>query len=688
MAYGPARAAKGYARVDEIDITSFLKDGENLVQVYVQSCRTATLCFPCEEPLFGAEISADGKIVKTTADFKAYEMTDKLRKVERMSSHRGYLEIYDGDMRGETDVDKFQTLTLKEVTRPKLLQRNVRFALNEKAVATLYETGGVSIDDTRYWENDFMRLFKSEEKIHSYTHEQCEYIMSRDLMRFVFDKNAENVPYRYKTYAFEKVHCGKFSLKLRVEKRTQIYLIYDDLLIDGYVKFNREQILHGLKWTLEKGEYELYSGEVYEAKYVAIVTDNEAVIDEVGMIKIENPQTDGFTFSCADKDLQDIVEAARNSFKHNCYDIPTDCPNRERAGWLCDGYFTSIAEKFLTGENLVEKNFLENYALFKNEIFAHDGILPMCYPSEPRTPSNYIPNWVMWFVIELDDCLKRTGDYAFVKKLLPTVRRILRFFEGYENEYGLLENLEGWVFVEWSKANEFTDGVNFPSNMAYAYMLECAGRLLKNEKLTEKSARLKKIITELSYDGTFFIDNAVRVDGKLVRTENISETCQNYAVFFGLLSRETGAFYRRLLEEFGCFRKEGVYENVYPSNMFIGYVLRLMILYREGETDRLLKECKQRFLEMARATGTIWELFQNNASCNHGFGSVLAPLIVYSTFGIKSVDTVNKAVTLGKHADVDATVTLPLGGTFARIEIKNGVRNIEFPKEYSVRLDG
>ena len=689
VCYGPARAAKGYARVDEIDIAPFLTEENNLVQVYVQSCKTATICFPCEEPLFGAEIRENGKLLKTAADFDVYEMTDKLRRVERMSSHRGYLEIYEGDMRRERDVEKFPKLEKTPTPKPIFLNRNVRFATNEKVLAAFYETGGVYKDETRRWENDFMRLFKNEEKLQSYTHEQCEYILSRDLTSFVFDKTANGAPYTYKTYAFDKVNCGKFFLKLRVEKRAQIYLIYDDLLIDGYVKFNREQILHGLKWTLEKGEYELYSGEVYEAKYIALVTDVDVAVEEVGMLKIENPQTDAFTFSCADKALETIVAASKNSFAHNCYDIPTDCPNRERAGWLCDSYFTSIAEKFFTGENLAEGNFLENYALFKNEKFLHDGVLPMCYPSEPRTPRNYIPNWILWFVIELEDRLKRTGDGKAVKKMLPIVRNILRFFEGYENEWGLLENLDGWVFIEWSKANEFTNGVNFPSNMLYAGALESAGRLLGDKKLQEKAQKLKEKIVEFSYDGTFFVDNAVRENGGLKRTENISETCQNYAVFFGLLNREkNGEFLKRLIEEFGCFRKEGAYENVYPSNMFIGYVLRLMILYREGETDRLLKECKQRFLEMARSTGTIWELFQNNASCDHGFGSIVAPLIVYAVFGVKSVDTVNKTVTFGKYAGTDAAATLPLGDAVAKIEIKNGVRNIEFPKEYSVRLDG
>ncbi|MBQ4269081.1 MAG: hypothetical protein IJB97_05470 [Clostridia bacterium] len=689
VCYGPSRAAKRYARVDEIDLTPFLTETDNLLQVYVQSCRTATICFPCEKPLFGAEIRADGELIKTGADFFVYEMTDKVRRVERMSSHRGYLEIYRGDMRKTADVEGFLKLEKTEVPAPKLLKRNVRFAKNEKVLAAFYEKGGVTVDETRVWENDFMRLFKSEEKICSYNHAQCEEILSKQLCSFTFDKTAGNAPYAYQTYAFDKVRCGKFFLKFHLQKPTNIYLIYDDLLIDGYVKYNREQILHGLKWTLDKGEYALYSGEVYTAKYIALVADEDVAFEEVGIVQIENPSTDRFSFFCEDKALETIVDASKNSFAHNCYDIPTDCPTRERAGWLCDSYFTSIAEKFFTGENLVEGNFLENYVLFKNEKFLHDGVLPMCYPSEPKSPNNYIPNWILWFIVELEDRLKRTGDENAVKKALPAVRRILRFFEGYENEWGLLENLDGWVFIEWSKANEFTNGVNFPSNMLYAGALESAANLLSDSKLLKKAQALKNKIVELSYDGTFFADNAVRENGTLKRTENISETCQNYAAFFRLVDRGADSeFYDRLIGKFGCFRKDGAYPNVHKSNMFIGYILRLTVLLREGENELLLRECKKAFLPMAETTGTIWELFQNNASCNHGFGSIVASFIVYATFGIKAIDTAKKTVTFGRFEKINATAVLPLGEETAKLEIKDGERDIQFPDAYSVRLDG
>ena len=410
---------------------------------------------------------------------------------------------------------------------------------------------------------------------------------------------------------------------------SEIDLIYDDLLIDGEIKFNREQIIHGLKWFLKKGEYLLESNEVYQAKYISLVARGKVEIEQVGMVLIENPTVKEEDFRLKDEELDQIVSGAIRTFKHNAYDLPTDCASRERAGYLCDGFFSARAEKFFTGENRVERNLLENYLYYENSVYLSDGVLPMCYPSAPKGKDDYIPNWMLWYILQLEDCLKRTGDKDFILKHKKQVYKTLEFFQGYENEYGLLENLDGWVFVEWSKANDFIDGVNFPSNMLYASAIESAGKIYGDDQLIKKAKTLKKTVYDLSFDGELFVDNAVRENGRLTPTENVSETCQNYAIFFKIVDKFTHPeFFAKIPNRFGAF-DEGA-RKVWRSNMFIGYVLRLEILYSEGLYELLLKESKQAFLPMVKTTGTIWEHFETHSSCNHGFGAIVGMLVYKS----------------------------------------------------------
>ncbi len=621
--YGPARAAQGCARVDRLDLSPYMQTGKNVICCYVTEVNSSSLCFAEGAPYFGAELTVDGKRYSTQA-FQAYLMGDRVARVERMSSQRGYVEVYTTEHdRRELAAADYLPVEVEEAPSPKLLERGVRYGRYESVAATPVERGRVELDDSKKWSCHFREELETGGNLKAYTLAECDCRLSDELVRFVYKKEgAEGLPYAL--YDFGKTYSGKLVCKLRVKEKATVWASYDDILMDGQLCFHRESVIHGLKWTLGVGEYTLHSSEVYTARYLALVWEGEIEVEEVALICVENPDVRARKLS--DEELNSVAEAARRTFEQNAYDIYTDCPSRERAGWLCDSYFMAKAERFYTGESRVEKNFLENYLLYEGKVL-DEGAVPMCYPSKPRHAEQYIPNWILWYLIELRDYRLATGDGAFIQKHRSRVEGILKLFEGFENEYGLLENLRGWVFVEWSKANEFVQDVNFPSNMLYVGALRAAAELLEKECLLEKATVLKKKIIELSFNGRYFRDNAVRgADGKLQVTENISETCQYYAAFFEILTKgEAPAFYTRIVEELGKFQDNP--EGIHPSNMFIGYILRLTLLHSLGEKERLLKECKAQFLPMAERTGTLWENFGGNASCNHGFASVVGYLI-------------------------------------------------------------
>jgi alpha-L-rhamnosidase len=346
--------------------------------------------------------------------------------------------------------------------------------------------------------------------------------------------------------------------------------------------------------------------------------------------------------------LNEIYKAARQTFRQNTVDIFMDCPSRERAGWLCDSYFTAIMEKEFTGHSAVAHNFYENFAL--PESFAHlpEGMLPMCYPSDHYNGS-FIPNWALWFIIQIDDYARRGGDPALVANLKPRIEKLLKYFEKFENQDGLLEKLDGWVFVEWSKANELVQDVNYPSNMLYSAALSSAARLYRNDSWLKKSALIKQTIRKQSFNGTFFVDNAVRgTDGKLQVTKNTTEVCQYYAFFFNVATPDTYPdLWKKLTTEFGPNRNDKTtWPDVYKANAFIGNYLRLDILSGYGLQGQLLGEIQDYFYNMARITGTLWENMGSQASCNHGFASYIGHVLYRDILGISKIDYIGKEVTI------------------------------------------
>jgi alpha-L-rhamnosidase len=146
----------------------------------------------------------------------------------------------------------------------------------------------------------------------------------------------------------------------------------------------------------------------------------------------------------------------------------------------------------------------------------------------------------MWFVLELKNYLDATKDIELINSAKEKVYRLVKYFSQFLNKDGLLENLTGWVFIEWSRCNDADCicGVNFPSNMLYSAMLKTIDELYGDEELRLQSEKIKAKIKELSFDGEFFEENAIRNDGKLSTTGILTETCQYYAFYFDVATKE------------------------------------------------------------------------------------------------------------------------------------------------------
>lgn len=75
-------------------------------------------------------------------------------------------------------------------------------------------------------------------------------------------------------------------------------------------------------------------------KFIKLVAVGGAVrVDNLRLIEYKHPPVDYRpALVKEDEELDLIFRAARESFLQNAVDLYTDCPSRERAGWLCDSF--------------------------------------------------------------------------------------------------------------------------------------------------------------------------------------------------------------------------------------------------------------------------------------------------------------------------------------------------------------
>lgn len=651
--FGPARCAHGYYRVDEIKLP--LKKGENHIAIEAVNYYVNSFYSLMQKGFIEAELTVDGAVFAATgaADGKAFELlrlNERIRRVQRYSFQRPFAEAYNltedycGWRVGENGGNALEVETVITDIK-KLLPRNIPLSEFPKAFPDCKVGEGTvktSVIPEHYRKDRSLIHIKDLAfgNLESFFEDELQEHLSDEAQEMpTVTLNTENAKYGGKTrlysdefeiLSFPCEKTGFITADINCLSDGTLYFLFDEILTDsGDIDPLRLDCCNVIKINLKSGNYRFMSAEPYGFKYIKLIClGGELEINNISITQTVCSVPITFDFKSGDGELNKILAAAKETFIQNSFDIFTDCPTRERAGWLCDSFFLGRAEKSFTGKNLIERNFLENFLLPEGFDNIPEGMLPMCYPADVDD-SGFIPNWAMWFILELKDYKERTGEGEFVSLFKNRVYRLLDWFKKYENADGLLEDLPGWVFVEWSKANDFVQDVNFPSNMLYSSALSTAGELFGDKELTEKAEKLKITVRERSFDGEFFRDNEVYENGALVSTENRTETCQYYAFFTGVATKELyPELWRTLSTEFGPDRaKKGAYPEINPSNAFIGNFLRLELLCRNGDYSKLLEEIKGYFLYMAERTGTLWEHKDTCASCNHGFASYAAELI-------------------------------------------------------------
>ncbi len=654
LGHGPCVAGYGFYRVDEYQLKKLIKTGENIIAIEVAGYNVDNYYLMNQPSFLQAEITSGDKVLAITSTqlkksenprpvlFEAAIFNQRVQDVPKYSFQRTYMEAYKlTPQYNAWMTDKqalFKKVALERTNNKQLIPRRVKYP------------------------------------------------------DYSIRKYRESLPGGI--YKFECNSTGFIGAEVQVTSPSKITFAWDEILTNGDVDIHRLSCNNSITYELQPGQYTLETFEPYTLQYLKVETEGDCSVGNFYIRQYVNGDVSQAKFTCSDEKINSIFAAAVETYKQNALDIFMDCPSRERAGWLCDSYFTSRVAFDLSGNTLIEKNFLENFLLPDKFRYIPQGMLPMCYPAD-HSNGNFIPNWAMWFVLELEEYLGRSGDRKMVNDLRPKVMALLDYFKEYENEDGLLEKLEKWIFVEWSKANEFVQDVNYPTNMLYARMLESVASLYHLPELRTKARHIQQVIRKQSFDGNFFIDNAVREGNKLVaQKNNRTETCQYYAFFFGIATPETYPdLWRTLLSDFGPKRKvTKAYPEIYPSNAFVGNYLRLEILSQYGYVRQLLSESIDEYAYMADLTGTLWENTTTVASCNHGFASHVAHVFYRDLLGIKRVDAISKQVEIVFN-DTDlqsCSGTIPIGNQKISLQWEKKGKKLSYqlniPADYRVSV--
>lgn len=716
LGHGPARGPHGFYRIDEWDLSGKLNPSDNVIAIEVAGYNCNSYYLLDQPSFLQAEVVADGSVIASTGgegtQFAANLLPYRVQKVQRYSFQRPFIEFYrlqpgyDRWLREPSLPDtgvKCAVQTQKQTIERRVLAPEFALLRPVRQVAQGKIEQRESVPDL--WKD--RSLVEVGPKLKGYPEKDLAIVVSTELQQFkssqteAIDKayaaedKLELADHSYRILDLGANLTGFLGARVKCATKTRLTFAFDEILTGTDVDFKRLGCVNAVSFELEPGSYEVESIEPNTLRYMKLICLAGACeVENVHLREYAHPATARAQFSCSDERLGRLFAAGTLTFRQNALDIFMDCPSRERAGWLCDSFFTARSANDLTGETRIEHNFFENFLLPKRFEHIPEGMLPMCYPSD-HNDGVFIPNWALWFVVQLDEYAARGGDPAIVDGLRPKVLQLMEFFKKYENQDGLLEHLPSWVFVEWSKANDFVQDVNYPSNMLYAASLAASGRLYGQAELTAKAERIRDTIRRQAFDGKFFVDNAVRRDGKLEVTKNHSEVCQYFAFFFGVASPQSHAeLWKVLCEQFGPNRATTkAFPEVFEANSFVGNMLRMELLSRAGRSQQILDESIAYLLYMADRTGTLWENVGAYASCDHGFASHIVHTLYRDVLGVKRIDQKAKKVYL-RFGDVkldwcEGHIPLEQGEIHLRWWKEGGqiLHKISVPPGYEVQVE-
>lgn len=640
FAYGPARAAHGHLRIDEWDLT--LKSGINHLAIEVVAYRANSFSVLNAAGYLQAEVISDQNDDTTavawtcslSGHFKPGVLTGRVRRVKRYSYQRPFTEVY----RLTAQSDSWRTSGWEEnppyldnLVEERLLPRRMPYP--DFPLRKLSRIGGGQIEpaegstlphDDRYTKNIGLNLL-------GFTNDEIEADPTLDWNRCKFvNSDVLTEPQlpagHFVDYDLEANFTGFLRLTLTCEVPTRLLAGWSEIRTPERLDVYQQETINLVSWELAPGSYTLETFEAYTFQHLRL-----AVLE--GGIKLASVEQRGYESSASlsafssDPELARIQRAALSTFRQNTVDVFMDCPSRERAGWLGDSFFIARAAATLGHPLAAETAFLENFLHAPNPFYSlPSGMFPMCYPSDHYHPQ-YIPQWSLWLVLQLGEYKQRGGEFWLITAFGPRLRALFDWFESYANDLGLLEKLPGWNFVEWSKANQLVQDVNFPTQFLYAAALRTAATLYGNSAWKQRADSIEQMALKLSKseNSLYFCDRALRSESGLVVTEDSTEICQYSPFFFGTLTLETAPdLWQKLITDFGPGKRV---DGVHPANLLFGWVMRFDLLQRAGLNEQLCEEVKSMFGPMSLRTGTLWEHDHATASLCHGFGSYALSLI-------------------------------------------------------------
>lgn len=556
---GPSRGNDKVWYVDEIDITPYLKKGENIIAVIV-------LRYPF------AHWSGNCGIFRTKTPGLYVKSTEHIDWRCRLAEH---IHIAKED-------PYFAPLMIYEKTigNPEFSGWKTLDYIDEEWEVPVY-----------YAEKELPDVLQ----IHK---------LKRRTIPFLYRKEKQFVGIcgQASKTLWEPVLCGSGKVRIEAHKKVSVDIDAGELMT-GYLKL---QIGNGADAKISILQSECYAGEIvenadpyksrplksnrmddtlylygYTDTYIVAGNGNEATLEVYEpfwfrtfryiRLSIETQDTPldiygidyeetGYPLQVStkvqtsDTSLADIWDISERSLRRCMHESYEDCPFYEQLQYALDTRSQILYTYAISADDRLARKAIEDFA----QSIREDGMINCSYPN---FETNVIPGFAIFYIGMLYDHMMYFGDKEFLNRYVDIIKRILDFFEHNLDERGLVAKVGGlnrpenyWSFIDWTPGWDDTDGVPpctlvgpiTMESLYYVLGLQYAEEIANYLGVEQDAIVYQKRAEKVQYalQRHCVGKNGMYQDGPGI--ESYSQHSQVFAVLTDSVSKEEG---RKLLQE-------------------------------------------------------------------------------------------------------------------------------------------
>ena len=253
-------------------------------------------------------------------------------------------------------------------------------------------------------------------------------------------------------------------------------------------------------------EFEFYDYKAF--RYVNVMTDQDNLSPETFCAIVRHhPFLEKCSLVSDVKWAEDIWRLCANTLKWGVQDGFLDCPSREKGQYLGDFTVSGLAYLYLTGDSGIYRKALFDFA---ETARISRGLLSVA----PGSHMQEIADFSLQYPMQVLRYWQYTKDMETLARLYPTVQGVVDYFSRYERRDGLLYHVDDmWNLVDWP--SNLRDDYEFPAdagdrtlachNVLNAHYIGAVSSLQEIQKLLHmdsdnRAERLKAAFRRTFYD--------------------------------------------------------------------------------------------------------------------------------------------------------------------------------------------